>query len=286
MQGRPHAQGARKSWLTCQHQALLRSPLLWALPRKQLLSGGTGGRSSCPPALCMGELQREGRAPSPKPGQAKFNHSRVLCDHRAPPAAAFSFSAKPPVSQRQRILTSLLFPGSLLSLWEESLTQKEHRRDRFRAELDPWSPPASSADLDSHHGKMLVLKPSFSQLPTDQGKEKREQLLMCWILLSLACSHYKPSQSPVTTPSVSQPFPLPLLGLGRGEIQHPMRSQEPGELSPAQDVDVLLRCCWDLCLPKPFIPPDTVTATKALMPLCPWAQGSSWQLGLGSSRGW
>lgn len=138
------------------------------------------------------------------------------------------------------------------------------------AELDPWSPPASSGDLDSHHGKMLVLKPSFSQLPTDQGKEKREQLFMCWILPSLACSHYKPSQSPMTAPSVSQPFPLPLLGLGRGEIQH----EETGELSPAQDVDALLRCCWDLCLPKPFIPPDTVTVTKALMP--PWAQGSCW----------
>lgn len=37
--------------------------------------------------------------------------------------------------------------------------------------------------------------------------------------------------------------------------------------------------------PNPFVPPDMATATQALMPLCPWAQGSGWELGLGSSRG-
>lgn len=50
LQGQPRAQGGRKSWLRCQHQALLRSPALWALLREQLVSGGTGKCSSCPPS--------------------------------------------------------------------------------------------------------------------------------------------------------------------------------------------------------------------------------------------
>lgn len=124
-----------------------------------------------------------------------------------------------------------------------------------------------------------MLEPGWSLLPTARGKEKREQLLMRWILPSLASSRYKPSQSPVTAPSASQALPPALLGPGRGEMQDPPRSQE--SCLPAQDVDVPLRCCWDLCLPNPFIPPDMATATQALMPLCPWAQGSGWELGLG-----
>lgn len=70
-----------------------------------------------------------------------------------------------------------------------------------------------------------MLKPSFSLLLTDRGTEKREQLLMCWILPSLVSSPYKPSQSPVTAPGVSHPLPLPLLGPGRDEMQDPMRNQ-------------------------------------------------------------
>lgn len=121
-----------------------------------------------------------------------------------------------------------------------------------------------------------MLKPSFSLLSTNRGKEKKEQLLMGWILPGLAsCS--KPSQSSVTAPSVSQPFPLPLLGPGRGEMQDPMRSEE--SCLQAQDLDVLLRCCWDLCLPKPLHPSrhgDSHTSTDAALPL-----GSGVWLGAG-----
>lgn len=217
--------GSWESWLRCQHQALLRSPPLWALLREQLLSGGTGRCSSCPPSPQHGGAAGRRQSSSPKPGQAKLPHNRVLSDHQAPPAAAFSFSAKPTVFQRQQILTSLLFPGSPLTPWEESPTQKWHRRDRLRAELDPVirSPPVSSGDLDSHTMERCLCLSQASPCSPRQGEEGAAPHVLDPTqpgLLSLQAQP-EPSDSSQCIPALS----LPLLGPGRDEMQDPIRNQ-------------------------------------------------------------
>lgn len=58
-----------------------------------------------------------------------------------------------------------------------------------------WTSASSGGPGSQHHGRMLVLLPSFPWFPTNCGQGKGEQLLLCQLLPSLASPHCKPSQS-------------------------------------------------------------------------------------------